>query len=50
MVAPNIPAKGEIKTKMQLFQQQLAQTMADLLGKKFKANHTVAEGLIDVLK
>ena len=49
LIAPNLPAKGEIKNQMQLYQQQLAQTMANLLGKEFKTNHTVAEGLMKVL-
>ena len=43
VIAPEIPAKGEIKTSVQLYQQQLAQTMANLLGKEFKAKHPIAE-------
>lgn len=50
VAAPGLPAKGEIKTSMQLYQKQLAQTMADLLGVKFLPNHPVAEGLMKVLK
>jgi hypothetical protein len=50
IVAPGIPVKGEVKTSLQLYQQQLAQTMANLLGKQFKANHPVAEGLMKVLR
>jgi hypothetical protein len=49
VVAPGVEAKGEIKTQMQLFQQQLAQTIATLLGKEFKAKHKIA-GAIKVLK
>jgi hypothetical protein len=49
VVAPGVEAKGEIKTQMQLFQQQLAQTIASLLGKEFKANHNIADA-IKVLK
>ncbi|MGI8580853.1 MAG: hypothetical protein ACR2KX_01565, partial [Chitinophagaceae bacterium] len=50
IISPGISAKGEIKARVQLYQQQLAQTMANLLGKEFKANHPVAEGLMSVLK
>ncbi len=50
IISPNLSAKGEIKARVQLYQQQLAQTMANLLGKEFKANHPVAEGLMSVLK
>lgn len=45
VVAPGVPWKGEIKTSMQLYQEQLAQTMANLLDKEFKANHKIAEGV-----
>lgn len=48
--APNVPARGEIKTAMQLYQEQLAQTMSGLLAKEFKANHKIAEGLIKILR
>ena len=50
VIAPGVPAKGEVKTKMQLYQQQVAATIANLLGKEFKTNHPVANGLMDVLK
>ena len=50
LLAPDLPAKGELKTSMQLYQQQLAQTMANLLGVQFKPQHPVAEGLLKVLK
>lgn len=50
VIAPGIPARGEIKTSVQLYQQQLAQTMANLLGKEFKATHPIAAGLLNVLK
>ena len=50
VVAPGVPAKGEVKSKLQLYQQQFAQTMANLLGKEYKAAHPVADGLMKVLK
>jgi hypothetical protein len=45
-----LPAKGEIKTKMQIYQQQVAATIANLIGKEFKTSHPVAKGLADILK
>ena len=42
LIGPGIPAKGEIKTNQQFFQQQFAQTMAYLLGLSFTANHAIA--------
>ena len=50
IVSPGLPAKGEIKTKTQLFQQQFAATIANLVGKEFQTGHPVAKGLMDVLK
>lgn len=38
-MGPNIKARGEIKTSMQLFQEQFAQTMAASLGLVFKCEH-----------
>ena len=43
VMGPGIPAKGEMKTPMQVYQQQFAQTIASLLGYTFKAEHPVAE-------
>ncbi|MBC7914152.1 MAG: alkaline phosphatase family protein [Pyrinomonadaceae bacterium] len=50
IMAPGIKAKGEVKTTIQLYQQQLAQTMAALLGLKFKAEHPVAEAVEEINK
>ena len=50
LVAPGVPAKGELKNNAQVYQQQLAQTMANLLGETFKAKHPIAESLLPVLK
>ena len=41
-MGPNIPAKGEVKTAGQVYQQQYAQTIATLLGFTFTANHPIA--------
>ena len=42
-IGPDTPADGEMKGKMQLYQDQFAQTAANLLGFQFTANHAVAE-------
>ena len=38
VIGPGISAAGEIKDGQQLYQQQLAQTIAGLLGEKFEAD------------
>ncbi len=48
LLAPGLPAKGEMKEAQQLYQQQLAQTLAGLMGFRFLAPHPVAEE-VDVL-
>jgi len=50
VLAPGLPVKGEIKLPLQLYQQQLAHTMANLLGEEFKPKHPVAGSLITLLK
>jgi hypothetical protein len=42
-MGPEITAKGEVKTDSQIYQQQLAQTIAKLLGYTFEANHPIAD-------
>jgi hypothetical protein len=42
VMGPGIPAKGEIKASMQLYQQQFAQTFAKLLGFTYTAPHPIA--------
>ncbi len=42
-MGPGIKAKGEVKDDQQLYQKQFAQTMANLLGMEFKAEHPVGE-------
>jgi hypothetical protein len=41
-MGPGIPAKGEMKTGVQIYQKQFAQTIASLLDLKFSAKHPVA--------
>ena len=43
VMGPNTPPNGEMKTEMQLYQKQFAQTMAKLMGYTFSAEHPVAE-------
>jgi hypothetical protein len=49
-MGPDTPAKGEIKTEMQIYQKQFAQTIASLLGLTFTAEHPIAEGIRQVKK
>jgi hypothetical protein len=42
-MGPGIAAKGEMKTPMQNYQKQLAQTIASLLGTKFVADHPIGD-------
>ena len=50
VIAPGLPAKGEVKSNMQLYQKQYAQTIATLLGFHFTCEHPIGDGLNDVLK
>lgn len=45
VIGPDIQPLGEMKADQQIFQKQLAQTIAALLGEKFAANHTIASPL-----
>jgi len=47
-IGPGIPAKGEIKTPAQIYQEQYAQTIAALLGFHFTANHPVAPAITGI--
>ncbi|MBV9988833.1 MAG: alkaline phosphatase family protein [Chitinophagaceae bacterium] len=50
VMGPNTPATGEMKTEMQLYQKQFAQTMAKLMGYTFTADHPVAEEIRSAIK
>ncbi|MES2629401.1 MAG: phosphoglyceromutase [Bacteroidota bacterium] len=45
IIAPGIKGKGELRTAGKCYQEQLAQTMATLLGLTFTAEHPVANGI-----
>lgn len=49
LLGTGVSGKGEIKQDMQVYQEQLAQTMAALLGLKFSAEHPVAEK-VDIMR
>lgn len=48
VMAPGLPAKGEVKTSMQLYQKQSAQTIASLLGLQYTADHPIAEAVKEI--
>jgi hypothetical protein len=43
VMGPGIQPAGEIKDKQQIFQKQLAQTIAAFMGERFQAEHDIAE-------
>lgn len=45
MMGAGIPAGGEMKSETQLYQKQFAQTMANLMGYTFVAEHPVAAAI-----
>lgn len=50
IIGPDTPAKGEMKEKAQLYQDQFAQTVAHILGFKYTANHPVGEPVTTAYK
>lgn len=50
VMAPGLPAKGEVKTANQVYQQQFAQTIAQLLGYTYTAKHPVAAAVTEIFK
>lgn len=50
VLGPDSPALGEVKTNSQIYQDQIAQTMANLLGFTFTANHPVQPAIKSVFK
>jgi hypothetical protein len=49
-IGPKIAPKGEIKTASQLYQKQIAQTIAKIMGYTFTAPHPVANEITEVLE
>ena len=50
VMGPNTSASGEMKSDVQLYQKQFAQTMAKLMGYTFKAVHPIAEEIKSAVK
>ena len=50
VMGPDTPATGEMKSQSQIYQDQFAQTVAQLMGFKFTANHPIGEPVKTVLK
>lgn len=48
IMGPGLNTKGEVKTSMQLHQEQLAQTIASLLSLTFIADHPIAESIHEI--
>ena len=49
-IGPDAPARGELKSEMQLYQQQIAQTIAKLLGYTYEAKHPIADEILYLFK
>lgn len=49
-LGPDTPGLGEVKTEGQLFQNQLAKTVANLLGFDFNSNPSMGESIQNVYK
>jgi len=49
-MGPDTPPLGEVKAKEQIYQDQFAQTIANLLGFQFTANHPVGEAVKSVVR
>lgn len=49
-LGPGIAPLGELKTKGQIYQDQIAQTAANLLGLKFKADHPIGSPIRTMAK
>ena len=50
VIGPDTNPIGEVKTPMQLYQKQIAATIAQLLGFTFKAEHPVADPVTTIYK
>ncbi len=50
VMGPGTPARGELRSGIQLYQEQFAQTIAKLMGYNFKTDHPVAGEIPDVFK
>ncbi|HEY2720326.1 MAG TPA: alkaline phosphatase family protein [Chitinophagaceae bacterium] len=46
LIGPNITPLGEMKNDEQIYQKQIAQTIAELVGKNFQTNKVVAPAIV----
>jgi len=46
MIGPDVCPMGEIKTDQQIYEKQLAQTIALLLGKKFTSDRNIGKPIL----
>lgn len=49
-IGPAIKKEGEVKRAQQLFQMQVAQTIAKIMGYTYKASHTIAPAVDDMFR
>ena len=49
-IGPDIPTLGEVALPMQIYQQQVAQTIAQLVGCTFLTDHSVAPAISSIFK
>jgi len=49
-IGPDTPALGEVKSKGQLYQNQLAKTAAALMGYNYSSNKEVGELILELVK
>jgi hypothetical protein len=49
-MGPDTPLRGELRSGMQLYQEQFAQTIAKLMGYTYKAGHPIANEILYVFK
>ena len=50
MIGPDTPSLGEVKTHSQIYQNQYAQTIANLLGFDFTSSHPVGKAIKSAIK
>jgi hypothetical protein len=50
VIGPGTRPLGEIKSKVQLYQKQFAQTIARLMGHTFTASHPIADPILSVFE
>jgi hypothetical protein len=50
VMGPDTPVRGELKSDMQLYQKQFAQTIAKLMGFTFNASHPIADEILYIFK